>query len=97
MREDDLRGGTSYAITLRHARGADAPPDEVTDFFPIPAPGDTPPDAWTPWRAPAYRRTGALGWWEETQGALLPAATAEAHPIEIRCRLYHATDPVRVE
>jgi hypothetical protein len=97
VREDDLRGRTSYAITLREARAADAPPSEVTDVFPIPAPGDTPPDAWTPWSAPTHRRTGAFGWWEEAHGAPRPAPTPEAHPIEMRCRWYHAADPVRVE
>ncbi|MEO7998409.1 MAG: hypothetical protein ABI852_13245 [Gemmatimonadaceae bacterium] len=98
MHEQDIKGDIRYVITIKWPHDGQSTEYDPTEVFPMPAPGNVPPDEWSPWMSAGSLREGGFGWWEEARN--VPAApvtegsTTPAHPFQMRYRLLLVDNPV---
>jgi hypothetical protein len=87
LTEEDFAGRTAFGMQVEWPVPGGPSKEEPLELFALPAPGDTPPDHWSPWRTAESMRTGAFGWWEEVHGAPPESVPAVPFPFELRFRL----------
>jgi hypothetical protein len=87
LTENDFAGRTAFGLQVEWPVPGAPSKVEPLELFALPAPGDAPPDRWSPWQTADRMREGAFGWWEEVHGAPPEAVAAVPFPFELRCRL----------
>lgn len=93
LREDDLRGQSSYGVSVQWPVAGQGTRFDATEIFRLPPLGSLPPDAWSEWAEAADRRAGAFGWWEEARGAPPADAPKPEYPFQFRYRLVLFENP----
>lgn len=94
LHEDDLRGQTSYSVSVQWPVEGESTRYDDAEIFRLPPLGNLPPDAWSDWATADDRRPGAFGWWEEVHGAPRDTTIARpAWPFEFRYRLFLSDIP----
>lgn len=92
--ESDLRGQSTYAVTVQWPVEGQSTRFDDSENFRLPPLGAMPPDAWSEWAEAADQRPGAFGWWAEVQGAPRDSSAARpAFPFQFRYRLVLFDNP----
>lgn len=93
---NDLRGRVAYGVSVAWLDPGRSTQHDPMEMFELPPLGVTVPNEWSAWTTAGYQRAGAMGWWEEANGAPQVPAQAPEHPFEFRWRLVFAEIPGRI-
>ena len=86
MHDDDLAGKVAYGVQIEWPRPGQSTDYDPMEIFHMPRPGNTPPNAWSPWLRAADTRAGGFAFLGEAEGSPPETGPPPAHPFEMRCR-----------